>query len=226
MAVILAPGVRAVVPHDPGAFTQGLEIRSGYLWETTGLYGSSSFRRTSMETGEVLDVMHFPDSIFAEGFTFLDDSTVCVLTWKEGTAFKLNPWTMQITDELPLDGEGWGICLAGGHLYQSSGSATLNIRDPETFAVLGTLEVTLNGQPQSFLNELEYAYGHILANQWQTSRILFIDPGTGQVDRVINLREATPAVSGVMNGLAITEEGTLFCSGKNWPLTLILDGIE
>jgi glutamine cyclotransferase len=149
-----------------------------------------------------------------------------VLTWKEGKAFRLNPWTMEITDELTLEGEGWGLCLVGEYLYQSNGSANLLVRDPDTFAVLGTIAVSLNGQPQYFLNELEYAYGCILANQWQTSRILFINPGTGEVDRVINLREATPIASGVMNGLALKQDGTLLCSGKNWPLTLVLDGIE
>jgi len=218
--------VSGILSHDPGAFTQGLEIRDGYLWESTGIYGSSSFRRTSMETGEVLDILQFPDSIFAEGFTFLDDSTVCVLTWKEGLAYRINPWTMEILGEFPLEVEGWGLCLAEDVLFQSCGSSILYLRDPETFEVLDSMEVTLNGQPQYFLNELEYAFGCILANQWRTSRILFISLETGDVERVLNLREVAPVTSGVMNGLADDNDGTLYCSGKNWPYTLILHGIN
>lgn len=212
-----------MISHDPGAFTQGLEVRNGYLWESTGIYGESSFRRTSIETGEVLDILRLPDSVFAEGFTFLNDSTVILLTWRENTAFVIDAGSMEITGELPLQGEGWGLCLGNGILYQSNGTDTILLHSPQTFDVIGSLPVTLNGQPQVFLNELEYANGYILANQWRTSRILFIDPESGAVERVINLRNAVPGVTGVMNGLAEKSPGELYCSGKNWPVTLILD---
>lgn len=217
--------VTNVIPHDPDAFTQGLEARNGYLWETTGLYGGSTFRKTSLETGEVLDIFHFPDSVFAEGFTFLNDTTVCVLTWREGTAFLMDPRSMEITGEFSFSGEGWGLCLAEDTLYQSNGTSTLILRSPETFEPTGELEVTLNGEPQPFLNELEYAGGFILANQWRTSRILFIERGTGTVRRVVNLRGSVPS-TGVMNGIALRDDGALLCTGKNWHITLILEGTD
>jgi len=214
-----------MIPHDPGAFTQGLEIRCGYLWESTGIYGQSSFRRTNIETGEVLDLLLLPDSFFAEGFTFLDDSTVCLLTWRENTAFLLNPWTMEIRDEFYLNTEGWGICYTGEHLIQSDGTAVLRFRDPDDFSVFDSVSVTLNGQPQFFLNELEYADGQILANQWRTSRILFINPDNGNVERFINLNSVVPQSGGVLNGIAANADGALFCTGKNWPVTLIINYI-
>ncbi len=189
------------------------------------MYGESSFRRTSLETGEVLDQMRFPDSIFAEGFTFLSDSVVCLLTWREGVAFTLNPWTMEILSELPLQGEGWGLCLADSILYQSNGSATLLIRSPETFQLLDSIEVTIDGIPQYFLNELEYARGFILANQWRTHRILFINSETGAVERVMDLGSTAPGTGGVLNGTASAGQGYLYCTGKNWPVTLIISGI-
>ncbi|HET8696820.1 MAG TPA: glutaminyl-peptide cyclotransferase, partial [Gammaproteobacteria bacterium] len=37
--------VIAVYPHDPRAFTQGLVIRNGRLYEGTGQYGASTLRR-------------------------------------------------------------------------------------------------------------------------------------------------------------------------------------
>lgn len=214
-----------MIPHDPGAFTQGFEIHNGYLWESAGRYGQSSFRRTDIETGEVLNLLRFPDSVFAEGFTFIDDSTVCLLTWKEHTAYLINPWTMEIKDELFLNTEGWGICNAGEYLAQSDGSSILRFRDISTFAVIDSVSVTLNGQPQNFLNELEYVDGLILANQWGTERILFINPVSGMVERFITLRSVRPPSGGVLNGIALNNNGALFCTGKNWPVTLVLGNL-
>lgn len=178
-----------------------------------------------METGEVLEIFHFPDWVFAEGFTFLNDTTVCVLTWREGTAFRMDPRSMEITGEFTFSGEGWGLCLAEDTLYQSNGTSTLILRSPETFEPTGELEVTLNGEPQPFLNELEYSGEFILANQWRTSRILFIERGTGIVRRVVSLRGSVPA-EGVMNGIARRDDGALLCAGKNWHITLILEGTD
>src|SRR5438067_6457628 len=41
-------------PHDPSAFTQGLEYEDGFLYEGTGLNGRSSIRKVKIETGEVV----------------------------------------------------------------------------------------------------------------------------------------------------------------------------
>ena len=200
-----------------------MEYRNGYLWESTGIYGQSTFRRTDIVTGEVLDMLRLPDSVFAEGFTFLNDSTVCLLTWRENTAFILNPWTMEIENNLYLNTEGWGICNTGELLAQSDGTAIIRYRDPEDFSVVDSVSVTLNGQPQFYLNELDYRDGQILANQWRTSRILFINPQNGVVERFLNLGSISPSNSGVLNGVASGEDGILYCTGKNWPIILILE---
>ena len=41
-------------PHDPQAFTEGLEYHDGFLYESTGLNGKSSIRKVKIETGEVV----------------------------------------------------------------------------------------------------------------------------------------------------------------------------
>jgi glutamine cyclotransferase len=41
------------IPHDPRAFTQGLELVDGVLYEGTGLEGRSSMRTVDPRTGEV-----------------------------------------------------------------------------------------------------------------------------------------------------------------------------
>src|SRR5699024_3102197 len=41
-------------PHDPLAFTQGLEFYNDTLYEGTGLHGVSSLRKVDLKTGKVL----------------------------------------------------------------------------------------------------------------------------------------------------------------------------
>ena len=41
-------------PHDPKAFTQGLEYHDGFLYEGTGLKGQSAIRKVELETGKVV----------------------------------------------------------------------------------------------------------------------------------------------------------------------------
>ena len=45
--------VVATIPHDPDAFTQGLVVHDGRLYEGTGQYGESTLRRIDLATGRV-----------------------------------------------------------------------------------------------------------------------------------------------------------------------------
>ncbi|MEY4785005.1 MAG: hypothetical protein RIR41_2940, partial [Pseudomonadota bacterium] len=45
--------VVATYPHDPKAFTQGLLIEDGQLWESTGQEGTSWVRKVDLKTGAV-----------------------------------------------------------------------------------------------------------------------------------------------------------------------------
>src|SRR5438876_1118961 len=56
-------------PHDPNAFTQGLEYVDGALYEGTGLNGQSSIRRVSLETGNVIKQHNIDQKYFGEGIT-------------------------------------------------------------------------------------------------------------------------------------------------------------
>ena len=44
----------ATYPHDDKAFTQGLLVHNGFLYESTGLHGQSSLRKVDIKTGKVL----------------------------------------------------------------------------------------------------------------------------------------------------------------------------
>src|SRR3974390_1891163 len=62
--------VVATYPHDPKAFTEGLEYKDGFLYESTGLNGESSIRKVDLATGAVLKQMPLSTFYFGEGITF------------------------------------------------------------------------------------------------------------------------------------------------------------
>src|SRR6202050_3342833 len=73
-------------PHDPNAFTQGLEYRAGYLYESTGLKGRSSVRKVQLDTGKVLQQIEIDPQYFGEGITVLNQQII-ELTWQSETGF-------------------------------------------------------------------------------------------------------------------------------------------
>ncbi|MBK6311729.1 MAG: glutaminyl-peptide cyclotransferase [Candidatus Microthrix sp.] len=61
------PVVERRLPHDPEAFTQGLEVVDGEVIESTGLYGESSVRRWTSTPGERSTRSMSRREFFAEG---------------------------------------------------------------------------------------------------------------------------------------------------------------
>src|SRR3546814_11251548 len=83
--------------------------------------------------------------------------------------------------------------------------------------------VTLAGRPLRMLNELEAIDGELWANVWMTDAIVRIDPETGVVGSIVDLRGLRPAAGAagydsVLNGIAWDAKGKrLFVTGKYWP---------
>jgi glutaminyl-peptide cyclotransferase len=210
-------------PHDTAAYTQGLVWHQGNLYESDGLYAASSLRQVDPATGEVKRQVKVPDRYFAEGLALVGDRLI-QLTWQEGTAFVYRAADFEKIGEIPYQGEGWGLCHDGKRLVMSDGSDRLTFRDPETFSVLGTVQVKLSGAPVDKLNELECVDGAVYANVWMTQDILRIDPGTGEVTAVIDasgLLGAADYEAGaeVLNGIAwMPGTKTFLITGKKWPL--------
>jgi glutaminyl-peptide cyclotransferase len=208
-------------PHDRSAYTQGLVIDGGALYESTGLYGQSSLRQVDPATGEVKRSRTVPREYFAEGLALVDGRLIQI-TWQEQKAFVYNAADFQPVTELRYDGEGWGLCWDGQRLVMSDGSNRLTFRDPKTFAVTGSVAVTLAGQPVAQLNELECVDGVIYANVWQTEDILRIDPKDGRVTAVIDasglLAPQERRMVDVLNGIAWDPaKKTFLITGKLWP---------
>jgi len=224
----LAVEVLAAYPHDTNAFTQGLELHEGWLYESTGQYGTSDVRKVNHESGEVVTLVPLPDDAFGEGLTITGDQ-VWQLTWRERYAIRRDAATLEEIDRVEYDGEGWGICYdaVGERLVMSNGSATLTFRDPETFEETGTVTVLRDGEQLTMINELECVDGQVWANVWQTDEIVRIDPATGQVGAVVDasglLTEAERSVADVLNGIAaVPDSDTFLVTGKLWPRVFLV----
>lgn len=219
--VTLAPEVISVRPHDPQAFTQGLILYEGLIYESTGHYGESTLRAVDPQTGEVLRAADVPEAYFAEGLERVGDRLI-QLTWKEEKAFVYDLETFAPVGVFDYEGEGWGLCYDGETLFRSDGSAVIALHDPETFEVVAWGRVTLQGVPVERLNELECVGDYLYANVWQSDAILKIDKTNGNVVAIVDasglLTPEEAAQSDVLNGIAYDPEtDTFLITGKNWP---------
>ncbi len=211
-------------PHDPEAFTQGLVWQDGFLYEGTGLYGSSSLRKVELETGDILQQHLLPEDYFGEGITILGEK-IYQLTWKEQTGFIYNKETFQLTGVFSYPHEGWGMTHDGTYLIISDGTSILHFMDPLTLEEVKQVTVHDQQMPVHQLNELEYVQGRIYANIWQTDCIAIIEPESGKVIAWIDLSGLFNQLDlenhqklDVLNGIAYdSEDNMLFVTGKLWP---------
>lgn len=216
-------------PHDRRAFTQGLEFRDGYIYESTGLRGESSLRRVELETGEVLQRHALDEDLFGEGLTILADR-IFQLTWQAKTGFVFDKESFEPIMQFFYDGEGWGLTNDGDRLIMSDGSNTLSFRDPEGFVELDSVDVYDDRGPVVMLNELEFINGEIWANIWMEDQIVVIDPESGWVTRRIDMtgllqdEDRSDHRNDVLNGIAWDAENErVFVTGKLWPVMYEID---
>ena len=220
--VMLTARVVARYPHDSGAFTEGLIFADGALYESVGKEGVSEVRRVRLADGKVLARATIPAAQFGEGLARWRDQLVS-LTWHDGIAHRWHARTLRKLGEARYPGEGWGLTTDGDTLIESDGSATLKRIDAASFRVTGTLTVTVAGKPLDQLNELEMVDGAILANVWRTPYLVRIDPVSGRVTAVVDLRAIVAEVratdpDAVANGIAWdAARRRLFITGKLWP---------
>jgi glutamine cyclotransferase len=212
-----------VYPHDPRAFTQGLIYVDGHLYESTGLYGSSSIRMVDLNTGRVLQKYDLPAQYFGEGLTDWG-STLIQLTWRAHKAFVYDRFSFSLLRTFEYPGEGWGLTHDATQLIMSDGTSYLRFLDPKSFREIRRLHVTdETGHGIENLNELEYIHGEIYANIWQTDTIVRIAPDTGKVLGRIDLsglidKRELESSDAVLNGIAYDTTGNrLLVTGKLWP---------
>jgi glutaminyl-peptide cyclotransferase len=207
-------------PHDPRAFTQGMEYYGGYLYESTGIAGQSTLRKVALQTGEVVRKVSLPPQYFGEGLTIFHGK-IYQLTWLAKKGFIYDLGTFRQIGEFPYDTEGWGFTHDDKSLIMSDGTNVIRYIDPLSFRVTRTIEVYAGREGVVNLNELEYIKGEIFANVWHSPRIARIDPHSGQVLTWIDLTSLVSqeqhSDEAVLNGIAYDKAtDRLFVTGKNW----------
>lgn len=210
------------LPHDTRAFTQGLFIADGQLYESTGLVGQSELRVLRLDDAKLLRRQPIRNDLFGEGIAPWKDKLVSI-TWQTGVGFVWRRKDFKQVKSFSYTGEGWGLTNDGKALIMSDGTADLRFLDPETQKEQSRVTVTWKGVPVRNLNELEYAQGAVYANIWYSPLIAKIDPKTGVVTDWLNLSSLVAQNVGsnpgaVLNGIAWDEKaGLLYITGKNWP---------
>lgn len=227
---VVTPRVLRDVPHDSAAYTQGLLLHGGRLFEGTGLEGQSDVREVDPRTGATLRRVPTPGGAFGEGIAVVGGK-LFQLTWKDGFGHVYDPATLRSLGTVRYDGEGWGLTTDGTLLYLSDGTPRVRVIAPEGFTVQRSFEVTEGGRPVRWLNELEWVDGELWANIYQTDLVARIDPATGAVTGWVNLsallsateRAAVAARGGTANGIAYDPaRKELHLTGKLWPRRFVV----
>ena len=205
-------------------FTQGLYFDGERWLESSGRYGHSWLAEYTDPGRNPVRRKWLAANRFAEGLAVLGDK-LYLLTYRAGEVqiYKRADFTLEKV--LRYRGEGWGLTSNGKQLIMSNGSDTLFFRDPETFEITRKVRVQGGGQDWSRLNELEYVHGLVWANIWQDTRVIAIDPESGDVRGVIDLEalqedslKGHRHVDAVANGIAWDQaRNGLWVTGKYWP---------
>lgn len=214
--------ILARLPHPQDSFTQGLTIVDGRLYESSGLYGKSFIRYSSLKNGKILNQVSLPQRRFAEGSTLLNNR-LYQLSWKQGVVSVHDIQTLQTLREFRYHGQGWGLTNNGQQLIMSNGSAKLQFMQANNFSLQKTMIVRHHGKPVSQLNELEWVNGKIFANIWKSNEIVVINPNSGEVEASIDASHLSPSKklwpnANVLNGIAWDKDQQyLYITGKLWP---------
>jgi glutamine cyclotransferase len=230
--LLMSYGVRAQWPHDTEAFTQGLVIHNGRLYESTGSpkgqKAPSWVGVIDVKTGKPEQKADLPAEYFGEGITILNNK-IYQLTWTSKIGFVYDLNTFKRIKTFDYDSEGWGITHDTKNLIMSDGSDKITFLDTTSLKSVRTLNVTDDNGAVEDLNELEYIEGFIFANLWQTNIIVKIDPQSGKVVGRLDLSQLArdaqmrnPKVD-VLNGIAYHPVTKLMLvTGKYWPMTYVI----
>jgi glutaminyl-peptide cyclotransferase len=224
-----------VIPKE-SRYTQGLIFLNNSIYESSGLYGQSQLNKVDVENGNSEMIHSLPKSLFAEGLASINGKLI-QLTWKAEKALvytmENDPNSIYVKkdeyQELNYEGEGWGLTHHKDQLIMSNGSSELLFLNPENMQLESKINVFAGDQPVRNLNELELVNNLIYANIYGSSEIIAINPRSGCVEMVLDVKElldhATSGIKGkdsfwnfVANGIAYDSSNRLlYITGKNWP---------
>jgi len=210
-------------------FTQGLEVRDGQLYESTGRIAGTTRINVISFDGQVRTLTDLGTTVFGEGLTILNDQ-IYQLTWQDHQVFVYD-LAAKRQRAMRNPREGWGLTNDGTSLIFSDGGPSFYYVDPQTFAVRRTVKVR-STRPGDIvgLNELELVRGRLYGNIFTTWSIVRIDPASGCIDGVADMRGLRDRMSAdekalidsdsgnyVLNGIAYDNAtGTFYVTGKRW----------
>ncbi len=214
-------------PHDSKAFTQGLTVFEGRLFESTG-QANSWIAEVDIATGNQDKKVTLDKKYFGEGITVLNNK-IYQLTWQNHVGFIYDVRTFTKLKEFSYPREGWGITHNERNLIASDGTDRLYFLDTLSLEPVDTLTVRDKMGTIDNLNELEFIDGYVYANRWGTNEIMKIDPSTGVVTGILELSSLSERAhqmfprADVLNGIAYEKKSkTLLVTGKLWPVLFAL----
>jgi glutaminyl-peptide cyclotransferase len=217
---VAAPIILGVLPHDTGAFTQGLAYAHGMLFESTGLSDGTSLRCLDPNTGKV-EMMKKFSGYWGEGIAVQGEKIV-QLTWQSNRALVYDLSNFTKLHEWSYEGEGWGLAAIQDGYVMTNGTEEILFRD-NNFNLITTSIARRKMAGLRWLNDLEYAHGRLFVQRLGDSHVYEIDSQRGIVVRLINgkelIRRADPRKhEEVFNGIAYDWQSDIFyMTGKCWP---------
>jgi len=217
------------MPVSDTVCMEGLFFKDGYLYQSNGWYGESALVRIDPENGDEMIRHDLESEFFAEGIAAVGNN-IYQLTYTKQTCFIYE----EIDGEFRVIGqhkysnkEGWGLTYDGTHLIMSDSTEKLYFRDPSTFEVVKTVTVKdAVDNHVTWINELEFVKGKLLANHFMTQYLYIINPSSGKIDFYIDLSKLNPnrypgckcrCGPPTANGVAYDEDNDiLWVSGKDW----------
>jgi len=209
-------------------FTQGLEVRDGQLYESTGRIAGTTRINVISFDGQVRTLTDLGTTVFGEGLTILNDQ-IYQLTWQDHQVFVYD-LAAKRQRAMRNPREGWGLTNDGTSLIFSDGGPSFYYVDPQTFAVRRTVKVR-STRPGDIvgLNELELVRGRLYGNIFTTWSIVRIDPASGCDEARADMgslwrsmsdadkKQVTGSQENVLNGIAYDKSSGLFyLTGKRW----------
>jgi glutaminyl-peptide cyclotransferase len=219
-ATKVVPEIVGVLPHDPLAFTQGLTMLGGELYESTGLEGQSSLRRLCTKSGAVLESLSMEPDVFAEDITALDGK-IYQLGYQNAKAMAYLTDPLSKADEFALPQEGWGLIAWNGNLLASDGTHRLR-EYSRRFELSEVHKVRAFGLPLRRINAMTIRGHFILANLWYSPYVAEIHTRTFRLARAVDCRELIAheqpqSPHHILNGIAWDRaRGVFWMTGKHW----------
>ena len=213
------------LPHQTNAFTQGLVIEQGRLFESTGLIGQSSLREINLATGATIRSRALANNVFGEGLA-VRAGELYQLTLNSGIAQVSNLNTLAAIGTRTTRNPAWGLAYlpSSDQFAFSDGTAVIRFLQPGNFQEIRSVTVTDNGQAVDRLNELELVGNLLYANRFLTDEIIVINPASGEVSfrldlsGIIDKQANNLGLNDVLNGIAWdAAQDRLYVTGKRWP---------